>query len=172
MSEVETVPAQVTTTETETVTEITRTQVITPAHDQRVTLHIIEHIPSHATRITDPFYHIFNAMKRRAKKLGLLKCWVCGALEDVECHHNIVEFSLAEDYDWSKLAQDHPEFNISDDKSFQEMIEGPDNCLFLCRLHHTGIEGIHNIPVPLWSAIKYLKYGVQVPAELELASQL
>jgi hypothetical protein len=46
----------------------------TPAHDQKLTLHIIAHIPEHAPRESDPHYHLFEQAKARIKKAGLWRC--------------------------------------------------------------------------------------------------
>ena len=53
-------------------------------HDQTTTIHIVEHVPYHPTREDDPYYHLFNEARNRMKKLGLLKCWVCGCESNIE----------------------------------------------------------------------------------------
>ena len=61
---------------------------LTPAHDQKLTVRLIEHIPPHGPR-----GEAFEAAKRRMKELGLDKCVIedCDTGAQVEYHHSIVE---------------------------------------------------------------------------------
>ena len=92
-------------------------------HDQTTTIHIVEHVPYHPTREDDPYYHLFNEARNRMKKLGLLKCWVCGCESNIELHHTEVEFSMAKGVDIGKFAELHPDLVISDDASFSQFVE-------------------------------------------------
>lgn len=142
------------------------TTTITAAHVQTVTLHIQENIPSHPTRDTDPYYHFFNEARARMKRQGLLKCWMCGTTERIELHHNIVEFSLATGVDIAKFAQLYPEFGVIDDDTFERFIEGEGNLTPLCKLHHTGVLGIHTLNYPQWQAMRFWKRELAPPEQL------
>ena len=83
----------------------------TPSHSQHVTYTVEEWFPAHLPRKNDPHYTIFNATRKRLKKLGKLVCWRCGikdgdtllgddgkpttAKASIELHHSVVEYSLA-----------------------------------------------------------------------------
>ena len=139
---------------------------MTEAHEQRTTLHIVECVPSHEPRETDPHYHVFNETRARLKKLGLLKCWIgnedCAG--QIELHHDKVEFSLANGVDISKFHEAFPEFTGKTDLEFFEWIEGEAGLLPLCRLHHIGVLGTHVLPGPLWLPQKFWKMGMVAPA--------
>ncbi|WP_125206434.1 hypothetical protein [Capsulimonas corticalis] len=139
---------------------------VTAAHTQSVTLHILECVPSHEPRETDPHYHVFNAARLRMKKMGLLKCWSCGTTENIELHHDKVEYSLQNGVDLSKFEELYPEFNIHSDEDFKNWIEGEGNLLPLCKLHHTGILGIHVIPYPQWQILRYYRADLAAPAQV------
>lgn len=54
---------------------------MTAAHDQRSTIHIVQHVAEHAPREGDPHYHLFERAKARIKRQGLWKC----AIDDDLC---------------------------------------------------------------------------------------
>jgi len=138
------------------------------AHLQHLTLSIIEHIPQHEVRADDPHYRYFNAARRRMERQGLLKCWIgngdCAG--QIECHHTLAEFCLLNAIDKEKFVAAWPdlfwEFHdaVTDDE-FQQIVEGEGNLTPLCRIHHTGILGVHVLPAPLWQPQKYLKSGLR-----------
>lgn len=123
---------------------------ITAAHVQNVTLHITECIPAHEPRASDPHYKYFNEARTRLAALGKLQCWVCGTTEQIELHHSTVEFAFANGVDLTKFEKLYPEFKIESDEDFLKWIEGEGNLLPLCKLHHTGIMGIHILDYPVW----------------------
>lgn len=138
---------------------------MTDAHTVTEHLTLIYAYPAHEPREHTPEYHYFNAARARMKKLGLLKCWICGTTENVELHHNACEFALSQAVDWEKFAADHLDWHISSDEDFKRMIEGEGALLPLCVLHHRGIEGIHTIHMPAWTTLKYLIEGGIVPEQ-------
>jgi len=149
------------------------TVVVTPAHTQQTTLHLLEFYPAHEPRETDPHYHLFNQTRARLEKLGKLVCWVCGkdgaaAGHPIELHHNRVEFALANGVDLTKFEAAYPEFGLvnATEDQFLDWIESEGNMLPLCKLHHTGSQGIHCIPMPIWQALKYWRDDLPTPGEL------
>jgi hypothetical protein len=147
-----------------TITETVKTTII-KAHTVTEHLTLAYAYPAHEPRKGDVHYVYFNQARARLKQLGLLKCWICGATEGVELHHNACEFALSQAVDWEKFAADHLDWHISSDEDFQRMIEGEGALMPLCILHHRGIEGIHTIHMPAWSTLKYLKEGALVPEQ-------
>lgn len=139
------------------------------AHEQKTTLHVIEFFPAHEPRESDPHYHAFLAVRARLKALGKLRCWVCGAMEHVELHHNVVEFALANGVDLAKFADKFPEFKMAwaDRESFLAWVESEGNLLPLCKLHHTGAQGIHVLPYPAWRALAIWRDGLEPPGQVE-----
>ena len=136
-------------------TVITPAKPGVPAHIQHTTLRLEEYVPYHPTREDDPYYHLFNQVRNRLKRQGLLKCGVCGTMENIELHHNEVEFSMAAGVDVSKFADLHPDIHIENDDDFARFVESEHNLSPYCRKHHTGMNGIHVIPYPLWQLMKY-----------------
>jgi hypothetical protein len=137
-------------------------------HLQRTTLHIVECVPGHEPREGDPHYHIFNQTRDRLKRRGLLKCWVgngdCAG--QIELHHDKVEFSLQNGVDLTRFEEAFPEFTGKTDEEFRAWIEGEGNLLPLCKIHHTGILGVHVLPYPIWLPQKFWKAGLVAPAHI------
>lgn len=140
----------------------------TAAHYQTRTVHIRQYVPHHPTRTDDPYYAIFDSYKRRVKKLGLLKCAVCGEVDTpakpTELHHTKCEFSMSLGVDVSKFEALHPDLHIASDDDFQKFVEGEGNLTPLCKKHHTGDEGIHVLDYPMWELLSYWKDGLPPPA--------
>jgi hypothetical protein len=140
--------------------------LVTAAHQQALTLHMLTHIPSHHPRENDPHYHLFEQAKSRLKRQGLWKC----AIEDDLCegqpelHHTHVEFSQINQVD-PKLIEKHLGLHFEADEDFQEWVESPGNLEVLCVNHHRAHYGIHVIPGPLWDAVRYRKKGTKAAAE-------
>lgn len=152
----------------------TTTVVVTPAHAQTTTLHLLEFYPSHQSRTTDKHYHYFHEAHERLKKAGKLVCFVCGkdgaaAGQPIELHHSVVEFALANGVDISRFEQLFPEFGITTDEEFFAFVEGEGNLTPLCKLHHTGIEGIHCLPYPIWESLRYWRTDLPQPGRVEVA---
>lgn len=132
-------------------------------HTETVTLHLQYFFPDHTPRSDDPHYHLFNEARARMKRLGLLKCWICGTEENIEVHHSIVEFALQNGVDIEKFKHLYPEFHITNDEDFAAFVEGPENLTALCHAHHTGAMGIHCLPAPAWNALRFWKDTLPVP---------
>lgn len=136
-------------------------------HDQKLTLHLVEHYPSHEPRTADPHYHLFNQARARLAKLGQLKCWVgneeCAG--QIELHHSMIEFALANNIDVEKFERLYPQFNVTSDEAFLEWVEQEGNLMPLCKRHHTGNLGIHCLPYPIWLPQRFVKAGM-TPAEV------
>jgi hypothetical protein len=145
---------------------------MTQAHDQRMTLHLIAHVPAHEPREDDPHYHLFEQVKARMKRQDLWKCVMnddyCGG--DVELHHSHVEFSQTNGVDLAKL-NDQLGLHIASDEDFQKWIESPGNLEPLCTAHHRTHFGVHVIPGPLWEPLRYRKAGIAPSAEFVTADE-
>lgn len=136
---------------------------IVKAHTQTEHLTLVYAYPAHEPRTSDSHYHTFNETRKRMKKLGLLKCWICGTTANVELHHDKVEFALANDIDWRLFALDHPEWHLLSDDDLKEKIEMEGNMTPLCSEHHRGLTGIHTIHASAFNAQKYLREGATMP---------
>lgn len=139
---------------------------IVPAHDQLMTLHIRQHVEDHAPRESDPHYHLFEKAKARLKRQGLWKCIVdddlCGG--QPELHHSHVEFSEIGSSDPEKVARALG-LHFESDEDFQVWAESPGNLEVLCTEHHRAGYGIHQLPEPLWQAVRFKKAGAPAPAQ-------
>ena len=136
------------------------------AHDQMMTLHLIQHVQEHARREEDPHYHLFEQAKARLKRQGLWKCVIddelCGG--QAELHHSVVEFSEIPETDSHKVEK-MLGLHFDSDEEFQQWAESPGNLEVLCTNHHRTRYGIHVLPEPLWMAVRLHKSGEQAPAE-------
>jgi len=139
---------------------------MTDAHSEHLTLHMITNVPEHAPRETDPHYNMFNEAKARIKRQGLWKCVVNDDLcsGEAELHHSTIEFSQIKNTDPVKVAQAFG-LHFENDEDFQAWIESPGNLEVLCTAHHRTRFGIHELPEPLWSALRFRKAGTLPAAE-------
>ena len=120
----------------------------TPAHSQKVTYTVEEWFPAHLPRKNDPHYRVFDATRKRLKRLGKLICWRCGVKEgdllldedghpttakaSIELHHSVVEYSLANAVDIEEFGKLYPELHVEDDETFLQFVESEGNLLPLC----------------------------------------
>jgi len=139
---------------------------VTEAHDQRMTVHILTHVPEHQPRENDPHYHLFNQAKARMKRQGLWKCAInddyCGG--NIELHHSHIEFSQVGSSDLKRVNEAFG-LHLDSDDDFQEWIESPGNLEPLCEVHHRTHYGVHVIPGPLWEPLRYRKANAKPSAE-------
>lgn len=145
---------------------------MTAEHDQRLTLHLVTHVPEHEPREDDPHYHLFEQVKARMKRQGLWQCVInddyCGG--NVELHHSHIEFSQTNAVDFDRL-NSQLGLSIDSDDEFQEWIESPGNLEPLCAVHHRTHFGVHVIPGPLWEPLRYRKKGAKPAAEYQTADE-
>lgn len=131
-----------------------------PAHDQKLTVRLVEHIPPHGPRGPQ-----FDAAKRRMKALGLDKCVIegCDTGAQIEYHHSVIEHAWQGGVDVDKLNR---AFGLHlTDAEFAAWIQSPGNLEPLCAVHHRTQEGIHALPEPLWNLIRVWRSGLPPPAE-------
>jgi hypothetical protein len=140
---------------------------MTAAHRTVETFRIACAYPEHEPRESDPHYHVFHETRRRLKRLGALKCWIDNAdcQGNIELHHSLVEFSLANIVDVDHFRALYPEFHVESDDAFLDWINGEGNLLPLCSRHHVGILGIHTIHYPAWVVQRVMKAGVTAPEQ-------
>lgn len=132
---------------------------MTAAHDQTVTLHIVEHYPAHEPRENDPHYAAFHRARERMKRAGLLRCVIAGCTfpGPIELHHSHVEFALQNGVDIGKL--DEAYGLHLDEASFADWINSPANLEALCPQHHRGALGVHCLPGPVWEPLRVWRSG-------------
>ena len=140
-----------------------------PAH--AVTRHLTETVyyPDHAPRTESPEYktvhhHLVYELDE--------PCWICGVrnstLHDpeqnprgatqIETHHAVVEWALANAVDPSLILADFPEMGAADDAHLRQWLDSEGQMLVLCDVcHRHGMAGIHMISYPAWVVQKYLK---------------
>ncbi|MHB8511494.1 MAG: hypothetical protein ACYDCC_04885 [Actinomycetota bacterium] len=128
------------------------------AHSSNVQIRFIERWPKHNDRATDPHTAIFNAAKRRLKKLGEYYCRVDSKLHwgQLEAHHTLVEFAHANDVDIEKFNELWG-LHLKTDEEFLTYINSPSGLEILCELHHRGQEGVHSLPEPEWNVLRVAK---------------
>ena len=135
---------------------------------RKQTLHELVVLPEREERSTSKE---FIESKKRLKKDGHWKCWICNSEEHLEVHHYGCEYSLRDDclfdklkeycelfdvYGYGKLLKDTPLNSVDDIR----------NCMVLCREHHLSSDsdgvanGIHNITDPIWISQKICKNTV------------
>jgi hypothetical protein len=145
---------------------------VTEAHDQRMTVHILTHVPEHQPREDDPHYHLFNQAKARMKRQNLWKCAInddyCGG--NIELHHSHIEFSQVGSSDLKRV-NDAFGLHLEKDDDFQSWIESPGNLEALCEVHHRTHYGVHVIPGPLWEPLRYRKANAKPSAEFVTAAE-
>lgn len=139
---------------------------MTAAHDQRMTIHLLAHVPEHAPREEDPHYRLFEQAKARMKRQGL---WVCAIGDDlcsgqIELHHSFIEFSQINDADPERVARALG-LHFDDDAEFEDWCQSPGNLEPLCVAHHRTHFGVHVLPEPLWNAVRFRRAGTLAPAE-------
>lgn len=139
---------------------------MTAEHDQRLTLHILAHVPEHEPRQDDPHYHLFERAKARLKRQGLWRCVIDDDLcsGPVELHHSHIEFSQINNVDPDKVAR-HLGLHFEHDDDFQAWVEGPGNLEPLCTTHHRTHLGVHVLPGPFWEPLRFRKAGSKPAAE-------
>ena len=86
--------------------------------------------------------------------------------EPIELHHDKVEFALANGVDVARFAVLYPELGVVDDETFACFVESDGNLTPLCRLHHTGIRGVHVLPYPVWVIQRVWRKDLPAPGEL------
>lgn len=140
---------------------------MTAAHDQKLTVHILCHIPEHEPRESDPHYAAFRNARTRMAAAGLLVCAVpsCKYPGPIELHHQLIEFSMQGGVDVAKF--DEVYGLHLDAVSFADFVNSPGNLEPLCAVHHRTHLGIHAIPGPLWDAIRVWKDDLPPAAEVK-----
>lgn len=145
---------------------------ITPAHDQVHSSRLIVHYEEHGTREDDPFYHLFNEYRRRAKHdPELYQCWLgktrgdfsdCTLLEadgkviPLELHHRFAEWAIQQEIDLDMINKQFSDVKTRDD--IGKWVESEENLIFLCRFHHRGHGGAHVASASDWIGQLFVKH--------------
>jgi len=133
---------------------------ITDAHDQKLTIRLVEHIPPHGPRGA-----AFEAAKRRMKELGVYRCVIqnCDTGAPLEAHHSYVEHAWQGGVTVQKLNREFG-LHLTDDE-FAAWVQSPGNLEILCSVHHRTQLGIHALPEPLWNLVRVWRDNLPPPAE-------
>jgi len=105
----------------------------------------------------------FRHSKEKLRSDGHYKCFICGALEELQVHHFCIEWSLANIADYEKVKELCELFDFYGYSAILKdtPVTSPDdirNMLVLCRRHHIeNNHGIHDMSFPLWIAQKSTK---------------
>ena len=131
-----------------------------PAHDQKLTIRLVEHIPPHGPRGKH-----FEVAKKRMKELGLNKCIIegCDTGAQIEYHHTIIEHAFQGGVDIDKLNRAYG-LHLTDEE-FADWVQSPGNLEVLCSVHHRTQLGIHALPEPLWNAMRVWRSDLKPPVE-------
>ena len=126
----------------------------TPAHTQTQSIRLLRAYPAHEPRADDPHYAEFEAVRRRLKQQGLLKCIINN--EDCsggpQLHHTHIEFAYQNAVNVTLL---DALLGLSlTDADFDQWVESPGNLEVLCEAHHVGLLGIHMIPSADWDIVR------------------
>lgn len=133
---------------------------LTPAHDQKLTIRLVEHIPPHGPR-----GRAFEQAKKRMKALGLDKCVIegCDTGAQIEYHHTIIEHAWQGGVDVDKLNKAYG-LHLTDEE-FAAWVQSPGNLEPLCSVHHRTQIGVHALPEPLWNLVRVWRDDMPPPAE-------
>ena len=121
-------------------------------HEQKQTLKVDVYIPDHPDRTESP---IFSATRRKLiEKNPDACCYICGSKDQLELHHQHVEWCDSNAVNWAEVSKLEPYFpwNAFDPSKPETFIDSEFNAkLVLCKKHHTAPNhGIHCLPEPLW----------------------
>ena len=136
---------------------------IIEAHVEDVTIKLEYYYPSHEPRKDDPHFSMFQKTRERLKRLGLLVCWRCGATDNIELHHDKVEWALQNGVDLDKFKHLYPEFHVESDDEFADWVNSEANLLPLCLFCHRSTEGIHTCVYPSWVIKRVWKDSLPEP---------
>lgn len=117
--------------------------------------------PPHIDRSNDPYISVFEETRKKLMEEDG-HCWRCGTTKNLEAHH-LIQWAYFTIIDGEKLKKDFPQYTGASEDEKQRFLNGPDNIRLLCRSCHTGIEGVHKIPDPLWRVRRYLTTDVIEP---------
>lgn len=148
---------------------------VTQIHQVNKTLKETYNVPGHAPRSRSD---VFTATRKQLVDISDTPCYICGVRQStmkdanqnlygstqMEQHHCIVEYALANAVDWDILKQEHPDFpdwdkvDSTDAKTYKYFVDSAYNSKILCDVHHRGTNrGIHAIEYPVWLAQKYVQ---------------
>ena len=128
-------------------------------HEEKITISVDVFVPDHPDRTNTPIF----AHSRRVLIANNPNacCEVCGIKEDLELHHEHVEWCDSDGVDWEKIKKDVPDFNWDgfNPDAPETFIDSVFNAnRVLCKKHHIGKDhGIHYLPYPIWQMQKYKK---------------
>lgn len=135
-------------------------------HEVSEVLHEDVFYPAHAPRTESEEY---RAVHHRLVVEEDSPCFICGirnsqlddpainteGVKEIETHHCVVEWSLANAVDAQKVAE-YLGVTIDDINSWVD--HDSENLMVLCDRHHRHREvGIHDTTYPIWLAQKFLK---------------
>jgi hypothetical protein len=152
------------------------TKEIIEEHERKRHLTEILIYPDHKERTESAE---FRRTKKRLKKDGHYRCYICGSTENLQVHHYACEWALENSVDFKKMKAFCEEWDPYGYGRLLKNVPITDvddirNALVLCQEHHTGgmtdgvANGIHNITFPAWIIQKLALDGEEpVPDDTE-----
>ena len=110
----------------------------------------------------------FRASVKRLREDGHHKCFVCGTINDVECHHFLCEWSLASEADFEKLSALVQIFDVYGYGRLLKnlpitTVDDIRNMMNLCKAHHIEqVTGIHSTTFSAWVSQCLSKAGCEI----------
>ena len=142
----------------------------TADHYQKQSISLLRHYPEHEPRADDPNYPLFEQVRQRLQRQGLLKCSIGNAdcAGGPQLHHTHVEFAYQNAVDVDSLNQ-LLGLHLTD-ADFAQWVESPGNLEVLCESHHVGMLGIHMVPSADWDVVRVHKPGF-MPVQVQKSSE-
>ena len=146
-------------------------------------LHVISVDPNEKPRKESA---TFREAKRRLKQDGHMKCYMCGATENLQVHHRAAEYQYGRIVDFALLKEFCEEWDIYGYGRLLKAqpittVDDVRNQMVLCQGQHTGVDhtdgnmgtGIHDMDFPTFIIQKLAKPGMNpVPQNGETAEQV
>ena len=110
----------------------------------------------------------FRASVARLRADGHHQCFVCGVTVDIQCHHFLCEWSLANEADFAKLTRLAEIFDVYGyGRLLQNIpistVDDIRNCMNLCAVHHIErVTGIHTTTFSAWVSQCLGREGVEI----------
>ena len=135
------------------------------AHETTRQIEEVIDVPEHAQRknASPAFAHAVTQLRAD----GHYQCWICGSTDDLQVHHLLAEWSLANDIDLGKLWEI---MGAIDPYGYAARITTPPtsvddirNLVTLCRAHHEEpVTGIHLTTFSAWLSQRLAKDGIVI----------
>jgi hypothetical protein len=108
----------------------------------------------------------FNDSVKRLQTDGHYKCFICGCVDNLQTHHWLSEWSLADEVDFAKVQRLAQIFDVYGYARLLvnipiTSVDDVRNCMVLCQNHHIAqVTGIHSTTFSAWVSQCLAKDGV------------